>query len=116
MKPLFDSSTVKYAPGQSPFLVLAALLLAHAVRLADFARRKEIGIMRLVGASTFYITLPFVLEALATAVLGVALAAGALGAVMCSAWNNASASRWRSCLDRKDRSPTRDRHRILGRC
>ena len=34
--------------------------------------------MRLVGASTLYIALPFLLEALVTAVVGVALAAGAL--------------------------------------
>lgn len=62
-------------------LILAAMLLvANTIRLAAFARRKEIGIMRLVGASTLYITLPFLLEALVTALLGIALAAGALAA------------------------------------
>lgn len=62
-------------------LVLAALLLvANTIRLAAMARRKEIGIMRLVGASTLYITLPFLLEALVTAIIGVALAGGALAA------------------------------------
>ena len=65
------------------FLVVAALLLvANTIRLAAFARRKEIGIMRLVGASTLYIALPFLLEALVTALLGVLLATGALGAFM----------------------------------
>lgn len=65
------------------FLLLAALLLvANTIRLAALARRREIGIMRLVGASTLYITLPFLLEALVTAILGVALAAGALAAFM----------------------------------
>ncbi|MEJ7774573.1 MAG: permease-like cell division protein FtsX [Nocardioidaceae bacterium] len=65
------------------FLVVAALLLvANTIRLAAFARRKEIAIMRLVGASTLYISLPFLLEAIVTAVLGVALAAGALAALM----------------------------------
>ena len=55
------------------FLVVAALLLvANTIRLAAFARRKEIGIMRLVGASTLYIALPFLLEALVTALVGVA--------------------------------------------
>ncbi|MFS3128650.1 permease-like cell division protein FtsX [Nocardioides sp. Bht2] len=63
------------------FLVLAALLLvANTIRLAAFARRREISIMRLVGASRLYISLPFLLEALVTALAGVALAAGALGA------------------------------------
>ncbi len=62
-------------------LVLAALLLvANTIRLAALARRKEIGIMRLVGASTLYIALPFLLEALVTALFGVVLAAGALAA------------------------------------
>jgi cell division transport system permease protein len=65
------------------FLVFAALLLvANTIRLAAFARRKEIGIMRLVGASTLYIALPFLLEALVTALIGVALAATALAGVM----------------------------------
>jgi len=64
-------------------LVFAALLLvANTIRLAAFARRKEIGIMRLVGASTLYIALPFLLEALVTAFIGVVLAGGALAAFM----------------------------------
>ena len=71
------------ALGTAAFLVLAALLLVgNTIRLAAFARRKEIGIMRLVGASTLYIALPFLLEALVTALIGVALAAASLGAFM----------------------------------
>lgn len=65
------------------FLIVAALLLvANTIRLAAFARRREIGIMRLVGASSLYISLPFLLEAIVTAAIGVTLAAGALGAFM----------------------------------
>ena len=61
------------ALGTAGFLVFAALLLVgNTIRLAAFARRKEIGIMRLVGASTLYIALPFLLEALVTALIGVA--------------------------------------------
>jgi cell division transport system permease protein len=61
------------------FLVVAAVLqVGNTIRLAAFARRREIGIMRLVGASSLYIQLPFLMEALVAAVLGVALAAGAL--------------------------------------
>ena len=67
------------ALGTAAFLVFAALLLvANTIRLAAFARRREIGIMRLVGASTLYIALPFLLEAVVTAALGVLLAAAAL--------------------------------------
>ena len=61
------------------FLVLAAVLqVGNTIRLAAFARRREIGIMRLVGASSLYIQLPFLMEALVAALVGVALAAGAL--------------------------------------
>lgn len=69
--------------GVATFLVLAALLLvANTIRLAALARRREIGIMRLVGASGLYISLPFLLEALVTAAIGVGLAGGALAAFM----------------------------------
>jgi cell division transport system permease protein len=62
------------------FLLIAAILqVGNTIRLAAFARRKEIGIMRLVGASSLYIQLPFLLEALFAALLGVLLAAGAIG-------------------------------------
>jgi cell division transport system permease protein len=61
------------------FLLLAAVLqVGNTIRLAAFARRKEIGIMRLVGASSLYIQLPFLLEALFAALVGVLLAAGAI--------------------------------------
>ncbi len=71
------------------FLVVAALLLvANTIRLAAMARRKEIGIMRLVGASTLYIALPFLLEALVTALIGVALSGGAMAAFMYFGVNN----------------------------
>jgi cell division transport system permease protein len=85
LEPIYGSINVLQvgALGTAAFLVVAALLLVgNTIRLAAFARRKEIGIMRLVGASTLYIALPFLLEALVTAVFGVLLAAGALGAFM----------------------------------
>lgn len=85
LAPIFATiTTLKWgAIGTAAFLVFAALLLvANTIRLAAFARRREIGIMRLVGASTLYIALPFLLEAVVTAALGVVLAAGALAAFM----------------------------------
>ena len=78
LKPIFNTiSWLKWGSFWTAFvLVIAALLLvANTIRLAAFARRREIGIMRLVGASTLYIALPFLLEAVVTAVIGVALAA-----------------------------------------
>lgn len=56
----------------------AALLTTfNTIRLAAFSRRREIGIMRLVGASNFTIQLPFVLEGVIAGLVG-ALAAGSL--------------------------------------
>ncbi len=65
------------------FLLVAAILqVANTIRLAAFARRKEIGIMRLVGASSLYISLPFLMETLVAALIGIALSAGTLMAFM----------------------------------
>src|ERR687893_133177 len=61
-------------------LVAAALQIGNTIRLAAFARRREIGIMRLVGASNLYITLPFLMEAIISALVGATLACVTLAA------------------------------------
>lgn len=62
--------------------VCAALLMATTIRQAAFVRRREISIMRLVGASSWTIRMPFLIEMLVVASIGVALAVGMLwGAV-----------------------------------
>lgn len=61
------------------FLLLAAIMqVGNTIRMAAYARRKEIGIMRLVGASRLYISLPFLIETFVAALIGVGLAAGTL--------------------------------------
>ena len=68
--------------GLSVLLLLAAALqIANTIRMAAFSRRREIGIMRLVGASNTYIMLPFLLESLIAAVGGALLACLTLAAV-----------------------------------
>ncbi len=76
----FWMNVMKYgAWAVSGFLILAAVLqVGNTIRLAAFARRREIGIMRLVGASSLYIQLPFLMESLVAALVGVGLAGGAL--------------------------------------
>jgi cell division transport system permease protein len=59
-------------------LFAAALQIGNTIRLAAFARRREIGIMRLVGASNLYITLPFLFEAVFSALVGAVLACATL--------------------------------------
>lgn len=59
-------------------LVVTVLLIVNTMRVAAFSRRRETSIMRLVGASNFYIQLPFLLEAALAAAIGALLAIGGL--------------------------------------
>lgn len=52
----------------------AVLLIANMVQVAAYTRRTEIGIMRLVGATRWYTQLPFLVEAMLAAFIGVVLA------------------------------------------
>ncbi len=51
----------------------AVLLIANMVQVAAYTRRTEIGIMRLVGASRWYTQLPFLVEAMLAAFIGVVI-------------------------------------------
>ncbi|MFG3494449.1 permease-like cell division protein FtsX [Streptomyces sp. NPDC047928] len=51
-------------------LVIALMLIVNTVRVSAFSRRRETGIMRLVGASSFYIQMPFIMEAAFAGLLG----------------------------------------------
>lgn len=55
-------------------IICAVLLIATTIRLSAFSRRRETGIMRLVGASKTVIQLPFVLEGVIAAFVGAVLA------------------------------------------
>ncbi len=57
------------------FLIASVLLISNAIRLSIFARRKEIEVMKLVGASDSFVRTPFVLEGLIQGLLGAGLAA-----------------------------------------
>ncbi|WIY83724.1 permease-like cell division protein FtsX [Propionimicrobium sp. PCR01-08-3] len=59
-------------------LVAAMLQIGNTIRMSAFTRRREIGIMRLVGASNVYIMLPFVLEALFAGIISTIISGGAL--------------------------------------
>jgi cell division transport system permease protein len=63
-------------------LVAAVLLIATTIRLSAFSRRRELGIMRLVGASNRFIQTPFVLEGVIASLIGAVLAGGAIVAVV----------------------------------
>jgi cell division transport system permease protein len=63
-------------------LVAAVLLIATTIRLSAFSRRRELGIMRLVGASNRFIQTPFILEGVIAALIGSVLASGAIVAIV----------------------------------
>ena len=52
------------------FVIVTAFLITNTIKLTIFSRRREIEIMRLVGASNFNIELPFIVEGLILGLLG----------------------------------------------
>lgn len=81
LEPLFrilNSATVLTAGLGGVMIITAVLLITTTIRLSAMSRRRETGIMRLVGASNFFIQLPFMLEGAIAALVGAVLAVGAL--------------------------------------
>ncbi|MGH8937022.1 MAG: permease-like cell division protein FtsX [Acidimicrobiia bacterium] len=56
--------------------VAAIVLIANTIRMAIYARREEVGIMKLVGASNWFIRIPFLLEGMIEGLVGALLAVG----------------------------------------
>lgn len=83
LQPLFSALTVAtyVAVGIAALMLIAAvLLIATTIRLSAYARRRELGIMRLVGASNRFIQTPFILEGVFAALIGSLLACVAIWA------------------------------------
>lgn len=81
LDPLFSALTVAtyIAVGIAVLMLIAAvLLIATTIRLSAYARRRELGIMRLVGASNRFIQTPFILEGMFAALIGSVLASIAI--------------------------------------
>ncbi len=55
-------------------LVAAVLLILNTIRMAMFARRREIEVMKLVGATNWFIRVPFMIEGLVHGIVGAAVA------------------------------------------
>ncbi len=68
------------------FFVVAGVIISNTIRLTVFARRREIAIMQLVGATNTYIRLPFICEGLLAGVLGALLAVGILAIARVELW------------------------------
>ncbi|MGK3952560.1 permease-like cell division protein FtsX [Microbacterium sp. I2] len=81
LEPLFSALTIAtyIAVGIAALMLVAAvLLIATTIRLSAYARRRELGIMRLVGASNRFIQTPFILEGVFAALIGSLLASAAV--------------------------------------
>ena len=59
-------------------VLTAGLLISNTLRIAAFNRRRETGVMKLVGASSWSIQLPFLLEGIFSALIGWVFATGLL--------------------------------------
>ena len=70
------------------FLIVACVIISNTIRLTVFARRREISIMQLVGATNMYIRAPFICEGLIAGVLGALLAVAILAVARYTLWPN----------------------------
>jgi cell division transport system permease protein len=68
------------------FLAVAGIIIANTIRLTVFARRREISIMQLVGATNLYIRIPFICEGLLAGLIGALLAIGILALARATLW------------------------------
>ena len=75
---VIDRATLLTGGLAAVMLVAAVLLITTTIRLSALSRRRETGIMRLVGASTWFIQLPFMLEGAIAATIGSLMAVGGL--------------------------------------
>jgi len=85
LQPIFDvMNAASYtAVGIAGLMLVAAvLLISTTIRLSAFSRRRELAIMRLVGASNRFIETPFILEGVLASLIGSLLASGAVVAIV----------------------------------
>jgi cell division transport system permease protein len=80
-------------------LVAALLLILNAIRMAMFARRREIEVMKLVGATNWFIRVPFMLEGIVQGLIGALIALGAVFALDWAMNNAAKADDYRAIME-----------------
>jgi cell division transport system permease protein len=70
----FNKIGVRFLLAAALLLVAALMLILNTIRVAMFARRREIEVMKLVGATNWFIRIPFVVEGIIQTLLGAAVA------------------------------------------
>jgi cell division transport system permease protein len=68
------------------FFAVAGIIISNTIRLTVYARRREISIMQLVGATNTYIRLPFICEGLLDGVIGALIAVALLAVARSTLW------------------------------
>jgi cell division transport system permease protein len=68
------------------FLLVGAIIISNTTRLAVYARRREIAIMQLVGATNTYIRMPFICEGAIVGVTGALSAVSVLSIAHATVW------------------------------
>jgi cell division transport system permease protein len=68
------------------FLAVAGIIISNTIRLTVFARRREIAIMQLVGATNTYIRMPFICEGLIDGLIGSGIAVLVLAVARAALW------------------------------
>jgi cell division transport system permease protein len=72
----FNKIGVRFLLAAVMLLVAALMLILNTIRVAMFARRREIEVMKLVGATNWFIRIPFVIEGIVQALVGAGVAVG----------------------------------------
>jgi cell division transport system permease protein len=85
--------------GGGILLVAALLLILNAIRMAMFARRREIEVMKLVGATNWFIRVPFMLEGIIQGLVGALIALGAVFALDRAMTSAARAEDYRAIME-----------------
>jgi cell division transport system permease protein len=70
----FNKIGVRFLLAATVLLIAAGLLIVNTIRVAMFARRREIEVMKLVGATNWFIRIPFIVEGIIQTLIGAAVA------------------------------------------
>ena len=78
----FNKIGVRFLLAAGLLLVAAGLLIVNTIRVAMFARRREIEVMKLVGATNWFIRVPFIVEGIIQTLIGAAVAVASMSFVI----------------------------------
>ncbi len=88
---LTDSFKIGAAVAFVVFIMISLFLIGNTIKITVFTRKKEIGIMKYVGATDWFIRWPFIIEGMILGILGAVISVVALGFIYAIIINNLSA-------------------------